>query len=230
MNILQFFINLFKPKAKQPEKPIDTVEALPEVVAEKPDKPKEVDDGFAMPQVPWNKKAKEQSGKTEKDKGLTLLLGPLWMKLYGINYKDLVGSSHAWCGLAMGACLMWGGMKWQPGGASAKAWGKYGVAIDWKTNGIPRGAIIHINHGFDCNSSKYNHVAQADGDCTSSDLLKAGAKINLYGGNQSDTWKVSTFAVKEICEVRWPADYEFPPKILKSVKCSYDTKENDKTQ
>lgn len=93
-----------------------------------------------------------------------------------------------------------------------------------------------MNHGGDCKSTKGNHVSQANGDCAPGDIVemkkdvngvyqstgkfKKGATIDLYGGNQGDTWKVTTYPVTEICSVRWPADYTPPQTVTKSVKCT----------
>jgi hypothetical protein len=167
---------------------------------------------------PWYKKAKEHDGVSENNSKFASLMVPLWKKLFKRDLNSI--SKYAWCGLGMAAALFWSGQDWQMGGEAARNWGKYGDPIEWKTEGIPRGAIIWVNHSYNCNSSKSNHVAQADGDCAAVDLLKSGARINLYGGNQSNSWKVSSFPVKEICAVRWPKNYPKPPKVIKSVKCS----------
>ena len=166
---------------------------------------------------PWYDVAKKHDGVSENNSKFAAIMVPLWNKLFKRDLNSI--SKYAWCGLGMAAALFWSGQDWQTGGEMARNWGKYGVAIDWKMQGIPRGAIVWVNHGYDCKSSTSNHVAQADGDCTSLDLLKSGARINLYGGNQSNSWKISSFPVKEICAVRWPNNYPIPPKVTKSVKC-----------
>ena len=154
---------------------------------------------------------------------------PLWMKLFKLPLKNITENWQAWCGLAVGAALMWGGMSWQKDGSLAKNWDKYGQAINWKVNGIPRGAIIRINHKADCNLESSNHVTFSDGDCAASDLLKAGATFNGYGGNQSNTWKVSTFPASHICAVRWPPERPLPNKVLKSKNCTSGSNNNNES-
>jgi hypothetical protein len=170
--------------------------------------------------VPWYARAKQYVGKTEYDTGFNRFMSGFW-KLVGLpHYKTIVGSSFAWCGLFVVMALAGTDMNFIKNGAGAKNWDKFGVAIDWKADGIPQGAIVRLNHNHKCDSSSGNHVAMADGDCAAVDLLKSGATINLYGGNQSNSAKVSTYDVKEICSVRWPADYAKAEKVLKSVNCS----------
>lgn len=182
------------------------------------------------------KEAKKYEGKKETDSKFAAIMIPLWLKLFGMRLGTIATDWSAWCGLGMGAALMWAGLSWQPDGALARNWGKYGVAIEWKTQGIPQGAIVWVNHKFDCSASSSNHVAQADGDCAAEDYmetvkgsdgvyrvtgkLKKGATINLYGANQQNSWKVSTYPMAEICAVRWPKELALPPKITKSINCT----------
>jgi hypothetical protein len=140
--------------------------------------------------------------------------------LFGMNLGTIAESWAAWCGLAMAVALAAAGFKYQKDGALAKNWGKYGVGIEWRIDGIPQGAIIHLNHNGNCNSSGSNHVTQANGDCAAEELLRSGATFDGYGGNQGNKWKVSTYSVKEICEVRWPEGYPMRGKITQSKNCS----------
>ena len=157
--------------------------------------------------APWLDDAKKSEGKKETDSKFNAWLSGFW-KFVGLpGYKTIIGTSFAWCGLFVAASLINVGLPWQKDGAGAKNWAKYGVEVEWKKDGIPRGAIIHIDHDGDCKGGS-NHVAFSDGDCAASDL-KSGS-INLYGGNQSNTAKVSAFPVAHICAVRWPADPKFP--------------------
>jgi hypothetical protein len=125
---------------------------------------------------------------------------------------------------------------------------KFGVGIDWKVNGIPRGAVIRINHNFDCSSGSNNHVGFADADCAPQDIiemvkdsngvwkptspakLKAGATIPIFGGNQGNMVKRSIYSVKEICEVRWPSEVEKPGLITKSVNCQAESTGKESTR
>lgn len=170
---------------------------------------------------PWYLFALRFKGKKETDADFAAYMVPQW-SLVGLKLKTIATSWSAWCGLAMAVALSGVGIDHARNGALARNWAKYGVEIDWKKDGIPQGAIIHINH-TQCGSSSGNHVAQANGDCTAEDLLKTGATIDLYGGNQGNTWKVSTYQAKSICAVRWPKDvkdYPKPGPVLKSVKCT----------
>lgn len=178
---------------------------------------------------PWYSAAKKYEGKKETDSKFAAIMVPLWKKLFNRNIGTIATSSAAWCGLGMAAALYWGGQSWQKGGEMARTWQNYGVAIDWRKDGIPKGAIVQINHSK-CGSSSSNHVAQANGDCSPGDLLKSNATVDLYGANQRDTWKVSTYSVGEICAVRWPPNYPVAPKIVKSEKCSSGARDNESTR
>jgi hypothetical protein len=167
----------------------------------------------------WLDEAKKHKGKKESDSAFNRYLSGFW-KIVGLpHYKTIIGSSFAWCGLFVAAMLYEVDLPFQKNGAGAKNWAKYGQEIDWKKDGIPRGAILHINHN-QCGSGSGNHVAFANGDCASADLQKSGATIDLFGGNQNNTAKVSTYSVREICAVRWPPEKELPGKIARSVNCS----------
>ncbi|MFM6929048.1 MAG: hypothetical protein ACKOX6_11330 [Bdellovibrio sp.] len=178
---------------------------------------------------PWYLFALKFKGKKETDPEFAKMMVPKW-KLVGLNLGTIAANWAAWCGLAMAVALAGVGVDYAKNGASAKNWDQYGVTIDWKKDGIPQGAIVRINHNLNCASSAGNHVAQANGDCTSQDLLKSGASIDLYGGNQGNTWKVSTFSAKEICAVRWPKDYEKPGAVLASKNCTSRGASSETTQ
>ena len=181
---------------------------------------------------PWYDEAKKFQGKKETDPAFNKEMSKKW-SLFGMNLGTISQSWAAWCGLAMAVALSGVGVDYAKNGALARNWAKYGVEINWKQDGIPKGSIIHINHSGDCKSSSSNHVAQAEGDCTVADLTSPGAYIDLYGGNQGNTWKVSTFPVKEICAVRWPKDvkdYPKPGPVTKSEKCSSKKPSGDSTR
>lgn len=179
---------------------------------------------------PWYSFALQFKGKKETDKDLSNYLVPKW-KLFGMNLGTISTSWAAWCGLAMAVSLSGVGIDYAKNGALAKNWKDYGVEIAWKTDGIPQGAIVRINHTGNCSSDSSNHVAQANGDCTASELQIVGSTIDLYGGNQGNSWKVSTFPSSHICNVRWPdsADYPKPAPITKSKNCT-SSGSNDSTQ
>lgn len=181
---------------------------------------------------PWYLFALKFKGKKETDPEFNKEMSAKW-SLFGMNLGTIAKSWAAWCGLAMAVSLSGVGIDYARNGSLAKNWAKYGVEVDWKKDGIPQGAIIHINHNAACASSSSNHVAQANGDCTAEDLLKKDATIDLYGGNQGNTWRVSTFPAAHICAVRWPKDekdYPKPGMITKSVNCTSKKASNDSTK
>ncbi len=173
-----------------------------------------------VPVNPAYVEAKKYEGQGEKNKGFIAFMSGFWAKAGLPGYKTIVGSAFAWCGLFVLAMNTQVGQKVITGAAGAKNWSKYGVEIDYKHNGAPKGAVVHINHKGNCNSWSNNHVAFLDADCTAEDLTKSGGVIPLYGGNQSDKVKRSIFSNREICEVRWPMEVEPPGKITESVGCN----------
>lgn len=162
--------------------------------------------------------AKKYEGKTESDKKFGAWLSGYWKKT-GLNYKTIVGSSFAWCALFIVAVQSDTGQKYIAS-AAARSQAKTGVEIVYKQNGIPRGAIIHLNHSGNCSSGSGNHVTFADGDCTPADVTKSGATFAGFGGNQGNTVKRSIYKVSTICAVRWPAEVQKPGLITKSVNCT----------
>jgi hypothetical protein len=167
----------------------------------------------------WFVWGKKYEGKNENDPAFNREMSKRWA-VFGMNLGTIKENWAAWCGLACAVTLIGANVGYQKDGSLAKNWDKYGVPIAWKVDGIPQGAIIRINHSYNCSSASGNHVTQADGDCTSADLLKPGATFNGYGGNQSNTWKVSTYSAREICSVRWPKETAKPGKILRSINCT----------
>lgn len=166
----------------------------------------------------WYLFALKFKGKKETDPEFSKYMVPQW-KLFGINLNTIAQSWAAWCGLAMAVALASVGIDYQHNGQLARNWSTYGREIRWQIDGIPQGAIVQINH-VKCGSGSSNHVSQANGYCTAKDLLKPGATIDLYGGNQGNTWQVSTYSVKEICAVRWPNGVEMPPPVTESENCA----------
>lgn len=195
-----------------------TPPSLQKPVETKPEEPKQEQ---TKKSPAWYLTALKALGKNETDKEFDKFLSGFW-KIVGLSgYKTIAGSKYAWCGLFVAAALNISGYQWAKNGAGAKNWGKFGTQIEWQTQGIPQGAIIHINHAADCSSSKYNHVAMANGDCAAVDLKKSGAEIALLGGNQKNKVSIAKYPVKNICEVVWPSDAEAAPvPVTKSVNCS----------
>lgn len=186
---------------------------------------------------PWYVAGLKWKGKKETDPELKKHLVPFWKRI-GLRIDTLSGSAAAWCGLAAASTLLVVGLSVPQNSFRAKDWDNFGVAVNYQENGIPQGAFVRINNEGDCNSSKSNHISQANGDCSPQDIVvvemakdkngvfrpkysfKSNATIDLYGGNQSDRWKNSTYSVQKICSVRWPAEHSPPPKITKSINCT----------
>jgi hypothetical protein len=169
--------------------------------------------------IPWYDFAKKYEGKNESDPAFNKEMSKKWA-LFGMSLGTIQESWAAWCGLAVAVALAGAGVSYQKNGSLAKNWSKYGVGIEWKKNGIPKGSIIHINHASNCSSDSGNHVTMADGDCSAKDLLKRGATFNGLGGNQGNAWKVSTYDVVKICSVRWPSEFGLPDPVVESRKCT----------
>ena len=183
-------------------------------------RPVEIPPTGKQPVNPAYEEAKKHKGKTEHQSTFNRYLSAFWAKVGLPNYKTIIGTTFAWCGLFIFAMNTEVGQKSISGAAGARNWAKYGVEVDWRKNGIPRGAVMHINGNGDCSSGKGNHVTFADGDCTAQDLGKASSTVPGYGGNQGDTVKRSQYAVRNLCAVRWPAEIEKPGPVLKSINCS----------
>lgn len=178
---------------------------------------------LGQPENPAYKEAKKYDGKSEHDSKWSGWLSKFWGKVGLPNYKTIVGTSFAWCALFVAAMGTQTGQKIvTSGGAAARNWGSngsYGQVIDWKKDGIPKGAVIHVNHNANCNSSDGNHVGFSDGDCTVADLTRPGATLPIFGGNQADMVKRSNFKVSTVCSVRWPSEIPKPGAVTKSWSC-----------
>lgn len=171
----------------------------------------------------WLDQAKKKyQGKNENDPAFNKQMSSRW-GLVRLRLKTIAANWAAWCGLFAAVVFADVGIRWQLDGAAARNWGKYGTEIEWKQNGIPRGAVLWLNHKGNCKSGSGNHVTFADASCTAQDLAKAGAGIPAFGGNQGNTAKVSRYGVKEICGVRWPDTttegkvIPFPGPVAKST-------------
>lgn len=211
---LQFIFNIFKSSPKKEEtKPTTPV---------KPSQPTQPSNG-KLKNPKWYDLALKYLGKTEFDKEFDKFLSGFW-KIVGLNgYKTIVGSKYAWCGLFVAVMLYLSGYQYAKNGAGAKNWSVFGTNIEFKTKGIPHGAIVRLNHGFDCSSSKGNHVGFACGSYKPSDFfvngkLKAGATITLLGGNQGNTVKYSEYDMREVCSVTYPSE-ETPPEVTETIPC-----------
>lgn len=181
--------------------------------------------------IPWFWELKKYEGKSEHDSAFNKFMSGFWAKVGLPGYTSIVGSARAWCGLAGAAGLIMAGYQIPVNSFRAKAWDNYCQAVDWKKNGIPQGAFIRINNKGDCNSIFDNHITHGNGDCAPQDIDKPSDVVSAYGGNQGDKLKVSNYAVRKICQVRWPCESELPKKITKSVNCSNGkTADNESTR
>lgn len=175
----------------------------------------------AVPFVnPAYERAQKEIGKQETDSKFGAWLSTFWPKVGLKNYKTIVGTTFAWCGLFIFAMNTEVGQKSVAGAAAAISWQQYGQKIDWKKNGIPRGAVMHLNGAGNCKSSSGNHVTFADGDCTPEDLTKVNATVPGLGGNQQNQVKRSVYSMKNVCYVGWPSEIKMPPPITKSNGCT----------
>lgn len=168
-------------------------------------------------------------GKKETDSVFNKFMSTFWPKTY--NPKTIAGSAAAWCGLFVFAALSTFGYKNLPTGyIAAISWDGYGYEVNYKQDGIARGAVIRINSSGNCKSSSGNHVTFANGDCTAQDLTKANATIGGGGGNQSNAVKVSIYKMANVCYVGWPKEKGLPPKVTKSNNCTGTGPTNESTR
>lgn len=200
-----------------------TRKKIAEVLGE--DKAPPSPDDYEKPQSPtkkttpvWMIRARSMLGKKETDSKFNKEMSAKW-SLFGMNLGTIAKSWAAWCGLFVAVVLSGTGYNYATNGALARNWGLYGQKIEWKVNGIPEGAIIHVNPKS-CSSGASNHVTFANGDCSVSDINKPGATFGGLGGNQSNQVKVSIYKASTICAVRWPTGAPMPEKVNKSLNCT----------
>lgn len=173
--------------------------------------------------------AKKWDGKKETDKAFSDRISKVWAKVGLPGYKTISGSSYAWCALFIAFTSINAGIGYvSKRGASAKAQDTYGVAIEWRVNGIPRGAVVRVNSSSKCDSGSGNHVTFADGDCTLEDIKRG--TFPGYGGNQANQVKRSTYKIANICAVRWPSEIPKPGKITKSFNCRSEEASDESTR
>jgi peptidoglycan hydrolase-like protein with peptidoglycan-binding domain len=201
-----------------------TLEKLGLAVGQKP-----AEQSGKAPTNPAYINAKKYLGKKENDSTFNKWLSGFW-KIVGLpGYKTIIGTSFAWCGLFIAAMNSEVGQKWINNGAGARNWASYGQKIDFKVNGIPQGAVIHIN-GTKCGNGSGNHVTFADGSCTAEYIASKGAVIPGLGGNQSNQVKRSLYSATKVCAVRWPSELPLPPKVTKNESCGSGTDSGDSTK
>lgn len=176
---------------------------------------------------PWLAEAKKHEGKKETDSAFSAFMTKFWAKVGLPGYKGIAGSARAWCALFIVMALSGAGFSYlSKGGAGAANQGKnYGQVVDWKKNGIPRGAIVHVN-SVKCGSGSNNHVTFADGDCAAGDIVDSAGRVVAsstfpgFGGNQGNQAKTSWYRVSTVCNVKWPPEVPLPPRVEKSNGCN----------
>lgn len=148
--------------------------------------------------TPWRDWLIVRKGWTEFDHDVELSKG--WPLVGLPQYKSVIGTVHAWCGMVLATDLHECGYKFPKGAAGARNWDKYGTPINWKVDGIPMGAIVRIEHVTGA------HVTTADRDHNPGELI-----LDALGGNQSNSINVTRFSVSgrahghdEIVWVGWP--------------------------
>ena len=171
-------------------------------------------------QNPAYVEAKKHLGKSEYDSAFNKYLSSFW-KIVGLpHYKTIIGSSFAWCALFIAAMNSETGLEYMSKyGAAARTWANYGQAIDWKKDGIPQGAVIHIN-SRSCSSGSGNHVTFSDSACTAATVNTPGATFVGMGGNQSNQVRRSNYSMSKVCAVRWPKEIALPSKVTKNINCN----------
>lgn len=177
--------------------------------------------------------ARKQIGSDEDDPSFNKKMTAKW-SLFGLSIPSIRGSSYAWCGLWVATILAAYGFQYQKNGALAGNWRSFGNSVNWMVDGIPPGAIVHINHNENCAiGSSSNHVTIANGACAAKDIVqmikdkdgvyrvhpKPGAMFDGLGGNQDNKVQVKAYPVEDICEVRFPKELQLPKKIETSDHC-----------
>lgn len=167
--------------------------------------------------TPWIDAIEKDLGSHENDPKFSAKMIPKW-PLVGLKLGTIAENWAAWCGLAVGVYLNKVKLPSQPDGALAKNWAKYGLKVDFKKDGIPFGAIVHINHSGKP-QSKGNHVTFCYGDYSPNHFSKRDAVIACIGGNQNDQVKVSYYKAKKVLNVRWPNSikYPLPGRVLETT-------------
>lgn len=160
--------------------------------------------------TPWMDEAEKHMGKHETDKSFAAKLIPFWSKT-GLNYKSIVGSKYAWCGLFVAAMLLQSGVDIDVRGLyRARNSDNLGVEIPYKKIGIPFGAVVTLNNKGNCSLSKSNHVTFSASECTAEMVRTSGAFFIGKGGNQGNRAKNSGYAISKICAVRSPDPKKLP--------------------
>ena len=178
--------------------------------------------------TPWMTAIKKDIGKKETDELYASKMVAKW-PIVGLNLKTISTNWAAWCGLAVAVYLKKAGLSWRKDGALAKNWKNYGLEIDWKRDGIPYGAIVHVNK-YGKPQAKGNHVTFSFYNYSPTFLSKKGAAIQCLGGNQNNKVKVSPYKVSKILNVRWPDNPKYPKPIKINKSDSLKIRKNFKEE
>lgn len=124
--------------------------------------------------IPWFKWFSDRLGWTEFDHDKELSKG--W-KYCGLDYTTVIGSSHAWCAMALNTALIESGYK-GTGSAAASSFEKYGTPCDWI-----QGAIVPIRHvGGSHHVTLFHHW-----------VIKENRVAACLGGNQQNSISIAHY-------------------------------------
>lgn len=184
--------------------------------------------------------ARKYIGKKESDSAFGKWLSTYWRGVGLPHYKTIIGASFAWCGLFVFMANTNVGQEYIDRAAAAKSSERYGISIDFKKDGVPQGAVAHVNHNGKCGkesgASSGNHVGFTDGACPvshfmdASGKLKRGATIPILGGNQGNMVKRSYYPIEDICEIRWPKEIAKPGPVTKAIDCDSGSSSGESTK
>lgn len=139
--------------------------------------------------IPGRKWFLDRLGWTEYDHDAELSKG--WVLThYCKDYKTVIGTEHAWCGMSLATALHSDGYSYALDCEAASAWDDYGIAVDWKRLGIKLGDIICIRH-----ASGGRHVTTAYRDHAIGELV-----ADCLGGNQGDSICVKRYQLNPAVE------------------------------
>lgn len=134
-------------------------------------------------EMPWRTWFLERLGWTEFDHDKELAKG--W-KATGLDYKTVIGTKYAWCGMSLATGLLGGGYKIPKSSFRAAAWDGYGIKVDFQKVGIPKGAVVTIRH-----NSGGRHVTTANRDHSPGEKV-----LEALGGNQGNAINVTKYSLK----------------------------------
>lgn len=163
-------------------------------------KPVEEKPGQVLNPMPWRQWFVDRLGWNEGNPANCAALEKGWKYTNVPGYRGIKGRDRAWCAMAVCTALEENGYK-SSRDAAAASYDDYGTPINFKKDGIPKGAIVTIRH-----ASGGRHVTTANRNHAPGERWLEG-----LGGNQMDSIRVSTYDVSgndnghdQIVAVRWP--------------------------